>query len=178
MVAYYRDTVIPFIHCCKEGVTTDQSPSQCRDYQSKLPVNTGSDGLRSEPHPQCAAQVAENSDAKRSVRSIETRDFGSSGIDIGCGCPTITTYTVTVTITISKSIISYSTLFVVWYINYIQCSFTNSSNCITFTISQCFQNHFHIISLNIAHDISQCRSSQSLKWRSTHFHSRWTSVHL
>jgi deleted-in-malignant-brain-tumors protein 1 len=101
MVAYYRDTVLPFIHCCKEGVTTDQSPSQCRDYQSKLPVNTGSDGLRSEPHPQCAAQVAESSDAKRSVRSIETRDFGSSGIDIGCGCPTITTYTVTVTITIS-----------------------------------------------------------------------------
>ena len=86
MVAYYRDTVLPFIYCCKEGVTTDQSPSQCRDYQSKLPVNTGSDGLRSEPHPLCVTQVEESGVGKRSVRSIVKRFFNFGRRRSHCGC--------------------------------------------------------------------------------------------
>ena len=41
MVTYYRDTVLPFVHCCKEGIPTGQSPSGCSDFQSLLPTNNG-----------------------------------------------------------------------------------------------------------------------------------------
>ena len=41
MVTYYRETVLPFVYCCKEGQSRDNMPTQCRDFQSKLPTDNG-----------------------------------------------------------------------------------------------------------------------------------------
>ena len=47
MVTYYRDTVLPFVHCCKEGIPTGQSLSECSDFQSLLPTNNGEGDVQS-----------------------------------------------------------------------------------------------------------------------------------
>ena len=47
MVTYYRDTVLPFVYCCKEGIPTGQSPSGCSDFQSLLPTNNGEGDVQS-----------------------------------------------------------------------------------------------------------------------------------
>ena len=47
MVSYYRHTVLPFVFCCKEGITTSQSPSQCSDFQSLLPTSNGAVNVQS-----------------------------------------------------------------------------------------------------------------------------------
>ena len=41
MTAYYRETVLPFVYCCKEGLPRDDATSRCRDYQSMLPSDNG-----------------------------------------------------------------------------------------------------------------------------------------
>ena len=52
MVTYYRDTVLPFVHCCKEGIPTGQSPSGCSDFQSLLPTNNGEGDVQSTAPPE------------------------------------------------------------------------------------------------------------------------------
>ena len=52
MVTYYRDTMLPFVHCCKEGIPTGQSPSGCSDFQSLLPTNNGEGDVQSAPPPE------------------------------------------------------------------------------------------------------------------------------
>ena len=88
MVAYYRDTVLPFIYCCKEGL----SPMKCSDFQSKLPTSKGSDGTRSTPHQDCAVLSNDSTGVgKRSVRSTRQKRqifnvFGGTVNVYGCGC--------------------------------------------------------------------------------------------
>ena len=42
MAAYYRNTILPFLYCCKEGIPIGET--DCSDYQSTLPVNNGAVG--------------------------------------------------------------------------------------------------------------------------------------
>ena len=42
MAAYYGNTILPFLYCCKEGIPTGET--RCSDYQSTLPVNNGAVG--------------------------------------------------------------------------------------------------------------------------------------
>ena len=41
MVTYYRETVLPFVYCCKEGLPGKKRMAQCDDFQSMLPTNNG-----------------------------------------------------------------------------------------------------------------------------------------
>ena len=43
MLTYYRETVLPFVYCCKEGLPEGDSPSPCGDFQSALSADNGDD---------------------------------------------------------------------------------------------------------------------------------------
>ena len=67
MAAYYRNTILPFLYCCKEGIPTGQTG--CSDYQSTLPVNSGPVGsIGSGPGKRSADTQLEISQPKDRVR--------------------------------------------------------------------------------------------------------------
>ena len=41
MIAYHRETVLPFVYCCKEGLPGDDATSQCSNLESTLPPDNG-----------------------------------------------------------------------------------------------------------------------------------------
>ena len=67
MAAYYRNTILPFLYCCKEGIATGETG--CSDYQSALPVNNGAvSNIGSGPGKRSADTQLEISQPKNRVR--------------------------------------------------------------------------------------------------------------
>ena len=67
MAAYYRNTILPFLYCCKEGIPTGET--DCDDYQSTLPVNSGAVGnIDNGPSKRSADRQLEISQPKDRIR--------------------------------------------------------------------------------------------------------------
>ena len=67
MATYYRNTILPFLYCCKEGIPTGQTG--CSDFQSTLPVNSGPVGsVDNGPNKRSAYSQLEISQSKDRVR--------------------------------------------------------------------------------------------------------------
>ena len=78
MAAYYRNTILPFLYCCKEGIPTGET--DCDDYQSTLPVNNGAvTSIDSGPSKRSADSQLEMSQPKTRIRR---QCFGCFNVNI------------------------------------------------------------------------------------------------
>ena len=84
MAAYYRNTILPFLYCCKEGIPTGETG--CSDYQSTLPVNNGAGGnIAYGPNKRNADSQLEISQPKSCIRRCIFLCFEEIHIDIKVG---------------------------------------------------------------------------------------------